>query len=622
MTASNTSTDNKTYQQILKELYPWKTDESAKLKNSPISTELAEFVNQLTTQELNANFTQHVDKQLEQSPYLKLRNRYPTLVDIAKFLDRVFRIALSDKNTKAPLSSVINKLKPAVYKIAIFDYRLFANPNHAGNLYLNKLAQLNTSLSLDSPLIDEIEPMVTRFTDKISNCTDLEKIRETVESSYQKLNGFISSIEKKALIFEKRNQEIAEGKSRASQAKQWVDDQTKTITATATLPMFVTTFIEQSWKHVLFLERLRNNNTENIESIIILKYLMLCFKPVADIVELEKLSTLHEHVSQALEEHLDKTNLSTNEASAFMRGLNLSFGAVVKQSEEAIHENNKDQIIRLKPKSHLAMSLEEPEDEKPDIESMSALEWAEYQLSQQEELYPDRENEAPSVEERPIPESISDWTTGDWFDIKTQDKTTRAKLVSHVESTGLFIFANYQGAKVLECHQQELQEKLQHNKITKIKLRPNFELALEETFVKTHTEQLEKQVAERRRKEKKRLEQLEAERKAKQALEEKARQEEKRRQQVNEAKEQINTLSVGSWIEITQNNKIKKCKLAARISSTDKFIFTDRNGVKIIEPSLEELANLLVDERISLTLKNDLFNQTLASVISERRKSN
>ncbi|MET1254363.1 DUF1631 family protein [Aliikangiella maris] len=81
----------------------------------------------------------------------------------------------------------------------------------------------------------------------------------------------------------------------------------------------------------------------------------------------------------------------------------------------------------------------------------------------------------------------------------------------------------------------------------------------------------------------------------------------------------ITKLAVGSWVEIFIKDKFKKCRLAAKISASDKFIFTDRSGIKIKECNTEELKSIYRLGELKLDEQNDLFDQALASVISNLR---
>ena len=605
MTASQISIETKAYQQVIRELYPWKTTQSDTIQNLPLSRELKDFLNSLATLDIPDKLTDELNNQLAAPKYAQLVSIYTTLVDIAKFIDRIYQVALPVQQTNLPLTSVIRQAKSAIFKLAIFDYRLFAKSNHVGNLFLNKLVALNETLSNDTSLINEIEIIVQTFIANMFSNDELIEINQAVETSYQELEIYTSIIEKKARILEKRSKELAKGRARAKHAKAWVEQEVTRITKGSELPKFILNFIEQSWSHVLFLKRLRNEELEDIEGLMTMRFLVICFNAVDNEVELEKLSSLHQHVYDSLSALLDKTNLGALESKSFLKGLLLSLGAVKKQSEEIIHKKNKEQIIRLKPQSRLAKTRSKASAPKPDYASMSMQEWASYKLTESPPSFPDLNNEI-SVPTNSTDKAIDHWAPGDWFDLTLENKNIRAKLVARFVNDDLFVFADYQGIKVLECNLREIHQRQQENQISRIAMPLNFENAIERTLNSANTERLKKKEAERLKKERE-------EKKEKKKIE-------VYKKLIAEANESIRGLSVGSWIEINETNPPQKCKLAARIRSTGKYIFTDRNGIKVMEPTREELAELLADNKINLNLKNRLFNQTFESIIDQSKR--
>ncbi|KRW62809.1 DUF1631 domain-containing protein [Pseudomonas sp. TTU2014-080ASC] len=89
----------------------------------------------------------------------------------------------------------------------------------------------------------------------------------------------------------------------------------------------------------------------------------------------------------------------------------------------------------------------------------------------------------------------------------------------------------------------------------------------------------------------------------------------------DEAVQQVDALRVGSWLEFQQEDERKlRCKLAAFIKPTGKYIFVNRNGMKVLEKTRMGLA--VEFRRQSIRLLNDalLFDRALESVIGNLRK--
>lgn len=79
-------------------------------------------------------------------------------------------------------------------------------------------------------------------------------------------------------------------------------------------------------------------------------------------------------------------------------------------------------------------------------------------------------------------------------------------------------------------------------------------------------------------------------------------------------------LRVGSWVEVCQDDQSKlRCKLAAMIKITSRYVFVNRNGQKVLEHSLESLASVYQAQKIRLLDDALLFDRALESVIGTLR---
>ena len=89
----------------------------------------------------------------------------------------------------------------------------------------------------------------------------------------------------------------------------------------------------------------------------------------------------------------------------------------------------------------------------------------------------------------------------------------------------------------------------------------------------------------------------------------------------DEALQQVDSLRVGSWVEIQEDEEHKlRCKLAAVIKPTGKFIFVNRTGMKVLEKTRMGLA--VEFRRSAIRLLDDalLFDRALESVIGNLRR--
>jgi len=86
-----------------------------------------------------------------------------------------------------------------------------------------------------------------------------------------------------------------------------------------------------------------------------------------------------------------------------------------------------------------------------------------------------------------------------------------------------------------------------------------------------------------------------------------------------ETMQTVQQLRAGSWLELKIDDEYRRCKLAAIIASTGKYIFVNRNGMKMAEFLTEELCQYFQLGNIKILDDEALFDRALESVISNLR---
>ncbi|MGB0495540.1 MAG: DUF1631 family protein, partial [Kangiellaceae bacterium] len=86
-----------------------------------------------------------------------------------------------------------------------------------------------------------------------------------------------------------------------------------------------------------------------------------------------------------------------------------------------------------------------------------------------------------------------------------------------------------------------------------------------------------------------------------------------------EIRDKIEQLRAGSWVELFIDDEFKRCKLAARIASTGKYIFVNRSGMKMAEFLTHDLCVTLQLDKLKILDDDALFDRALESVISNLR---
>lgn len=85
--------------------------------------------------------------------------------------------------------------------------------------------------------------------------------------------------------------------------------------------------------------------------------------------------------------------------------------------------------------------------------------------------------------------------------------------------------------------------------------------------------------------------------------------------------EKADSLRVGSWIELTREETKVRCKLAAFIKATGKYIFVNRSGAKVAEYHRQELAVDMEAGKITMLDDGLIFDRALESIIDNLRTS-
>jgi hypothetical protein len=84
--------------------------------------------------------------------------------------------------------------------------------------------------------------------------------------------------------------------------------------------------------------------------------------------------------------------------------------------------------------------------------------------------------------------------------------------------------------------------------------------------------------------------------------------------------DRIERLQVGGWVELLQDGHQVRCRLAAVIRATGKFIFVNRAGVKVAENNREGLVHAYKSGVLTILDEGRLFDRALESVIGNLRE--
>ncbi len=85
---------------------------------------------------------------------------------------------------------------------------------------------------------------------------------------------------------------------------------------------------------------------------------------------------------------------------------------------------------------------------------------------------------------------------------------------------------------------------------------------------------------------------------------------------------QVKQFVQGAWFDFNnEDSSTSRCRLAAFIKPTGKYIFVNRNGMKVAEKSQQELAEALKSDNLKALDNSMLFDRALETVVTSLRKN-
>ncbi|MNH21753.1 hypothetical protein D3C79_815790 [compost metagenome] len=83
---------------------------------------------------------------------------------------------------------------------------------------------------------------------------------------------------------------------------------------------------------------------------------------------------------------------------------------------------------------------------------------------------------------------------------------------------------------------------------------------------------------------------------------------------------QAQRLRIGTWVEVLDEDEPLRCKLVARIDSSDRLVFANRTGMKVREWSSASLAQALQRHEVRVLDDRLLFERALEAVLESLRQ--
>ena len=485
--------------------------------------------------------------------------------DAINLVSMLFQFVIEDRNLAAPIKGLIARLQIPILKVAMLDKSFFGKGGHPARKLLNEIANASLGWVPADPNTIERDPFYTKIEALVMRIVD--EFSDDISIFQNALEDFIAFVEmdrRRASLVEQRTVDAEDGRAKSELARKTVQDVLNQKVAGKRLPGVVVKLLEDGWSNVMFLICLKEGQDSESwrRAVQTVDELLESVSPVDNVSDRAQLLRMLPTLLKNLRSGLNKIGFNPFD-------LNQLFAEL-----EQIH------LLRLKKEA--SVDLVAPSEIKPSAEGMAeaaalkataemAARAAEVQtLNEAQTLDEILNARQPSAQAHmAVESSVVEAAAPAELDIDAAGST------GAIEDLDRELAAHF-GEEVVHAA---------FDNVEQTSPSPTSDLASE-----LSTEEIT------------------------QADIELLRSREQR------AMERIDDLQVGNWVEFQQSGgKVLRCRLAAIIRATGKYIFVNRSGVKVAENHRDGLLKAYQSGELSLLDEGRLFDRALESVIGNLR---
>lgn len=544
------------------------------------------------------------------------------------FVDQFFFQLLDEAELDQELTNLVLQLRVPFAKALLLDEGLVNENNHVIRLFFELLIASGRSWYGGLGRAGEsYYKQIVALVEFIKN--QFETDFSALSTAYEQLNTFVDKENQRVVRLEKRLLDTETGQIRARRAQHVAVSILNNNLAGKLLPKNLIQFLHGPWQDELRLFVIQKGPDQQVLKGIEKLFLALLFSfqaPGSDEAR-QKLYSIVPMLGEEFRKHIESISNTPEK-----------YQEIISQVEAA-----HIQIL----KGEALVCEEVPYLEEPDMIAGVATTISAQLVKKAEEL-----------------------EEGDWLNYSVEDgDSMRCKLLSKIADTDQLLFVNRNGLKVLQKGLEDMAFCLSTHVAKPISNEPCFVMAYQKTArtvlekfeanqqsIREHqarkaeeerileVQRLKEQqalIAEERARAaaatKARLEaevlalakaQAEKEAAEQSRLDEIEREQQARLQRENEAIDarkvarlSLHSINIGAWVEVPNSDGVvTKCTLAVKINSTGKFIFVDRNGLKVTELLRNDLVELLVEKKARILELGENFEDRLAKVVGSMRQ--
>lgn len=516
--------------------------------------------------------------------------------DAINLVAMLFQFILDDRNLAVQMKALIARLQIPIIKVAMADKSFFSKGGHPARKLLNEIATATlgwtAGANLDrDPLYKEVAKSVNRIVDEYDSNPDL------FQDVMTDFIAFLEVDKRRAGLVEQRTIDAEDGKARSEIARNKVDTLLNEKMQGLTLPPVVVTLLRDAWSNVLFLLSLKETEGEEWNrAVTLVDDMIWSVTPASGSDTRQQLLRLLPNMLRELRTGLGQVGYNPHNMNQLFEELeviHLRQLSGEKSSGEKIAVAPVVAKIPAPPevieKDDSDISL--PNDADAKLAALDAELAAEF--GQDDELFPadDPVHAAP-----PAPTKTTAPTK---TAAPVKPTAAVAKAVEPIKNTAAPAATSVTKTAATAASTAATLESTTANATPAAA--PAITARVKAPTAEPAASSVDQQLATRR-------------------VEPRSSAAQTPKTASQSYLDKVETLKMGNWMEIhLEDGKKFRCRLAAIIRGTGKYIFVNRSGMKVVEHNRESLALAIQIGTIKLLDEGLLFDRALESVIGNLR---
>jgi len=499
--------------------------------------------------------------------------------DVINLVSMMFDFILDDRNLASPMKALIGRLQIPMVKVAIADKSFFSKGGHPARRLLNEMAMAALGWQESSDENQRKDNLFNKMESVVQTIlSDFETDMTIFQNLLTDFRSFLDKDKRRAQILEQRTIDAEDGKAKSERARAQVDAVLNRLTFGHDLPSPAQKLLREAWGNVLFITALKQGieSAEWQGAIRTAQQLVWSLTAPMTKENRQGLLKLVPELLQKLREGLEGISYSPFETTQLFKQL------------ETLHLARLRAVPKVaEPVAPSAISPIKVAAEKL-VQARSALKAAEEASAKSEAVTQVQPAIQASINAEIVEALPAEVPAANDTESSIEEAATQADMqLSQTEPAASEIVVDAQAASE-PVAQAEIVAEAEIAPLVPV----NASLESLETFV-VMSDELEAVTAEP--------------------------------DMLPEGDQHlalVGNITQGSWFEMHSDDGQKfRCRLAAIIRATGKYIFVNRSGVKVAEETRMSLAMALKSGRLQVLDDGMLFDRALEAVIGNLRAS-